>query len=370
MFLPLRGVDPGLEENLTAFFQQTYVDQQLVFVADSADDPGLAVARRVRERFPDSESRLLVAGAAVGRGQKVHNLLAALDQVRPRDQVLAFGDSDVRPRPSWLGDLVRPLADPTVGASTGFRWHVPQRGGYASVLRSVWNAGIVSLMTGRRPPFAWGGALALRRDAFEAAGVRERWQGALSDDYVVTHAIEATGLRIHFEPRALSFTREDCTLRQLLDWSFRQLAITRIYRPALWRAGLFGELFGNLTLWGGILVLGVTIGRVVSGGEVVNGFRALALGGLLGGAYAARGLKADMRLRGVLALFPEETGLRRWRWAYVLGTPIASLVTLLGLLRSATTRQISWRGIRYRMISPSRTEVLSRQPAATRHDAD
>ncbi len=275
--------------------------------------------------------------------------------------MIAFGDSDVRPPLSWLTDLVRPLADPRVGASTGFRWHVPQRGGFASVLRSVWNAGITSLMTGRHPPFAWGGALALRREVFERTDVRGRWQGSLSDDYAVTHAVEESGLLVRFEPRSLSFTHEDCSLRELFDWSFRQLAITRVYRSALWRAGLAAELFGNITLWGGLAVAVTAIGgppSAMSGAVRTDG--PLLLLGLLGAAYAARGLKAGMRLRAVSELFPiEAAGLRHWRLAYVLGTPVASLVTLTGLLRSAFTREISWRGIRYRMISPNQTEVLS-----------
>ncbi len=234
----MRGLDPGLEENLDAYLSLDYADYQVAFVTDRKDDPSFEVAQRASARYPDVPCRVLVAGGAVGRGQKVHNLLHALAELREQDRVLVFGDSDIRPGPSWLRDLVEPLADPQVGASTGFRWHVPVDGGPASVLRSVWNAGIASLMTGGRPPFAWGGAMAIRRETFDAAGIRERWQGALSDDYVVTSAVEDLGLTIRFEPRSLSFTYADCSMRELLDWSFRQLAITRVYRPVLWRVGL------------------------------------------------------------------------------------------------------------------------------------
>ncbi len=186
----MRGLDPGLEENLDAYLSLDYADYQVAFVTDRKDDPSFEVAQRASARYPDVPCRVLVAGGAVGRGQKVHNLLHALAELREQDRVLVFGDSDIRPGPSWLRDLVEPLADPQVGASTGFRWHVPVDGGPASVLRSVWNAGIASLMTGGRPPFAWGGAMAIRRETFDAAGIRERWQGALSDDYVVTSAVE------------------------------------------------------------------------------------------------------------------------------------------------------------------------------------
>jgi hypothetical protein len=87
--------------------------------------------------------------------------------------------------------------------------------------------------------------------------------------------------------------------------------------------------------------------------------RLLVLAALLATAWAARGVKGWMRLRGVTDLFPDVgVQLRRWRAAYLLATPLSSLVSLSGFLRSALTREISWRGIRYRMISPSRTEIL------------
>lgn len=374
LIVPMRGLDPGLEANLEAFLRQDYADYQAIFVTDREDDPSVAVAQRVRARSPDRRSRILVAGPAEDRGQKVHNLLRALDVVPERARALAFGDSDIRPGPDWLRDLVEPLTDPNVGVSTGFRWHVPVEGGAGSVLRSVWNAGIASLMTGKRPPFAWGGAMAIRRETFDAAGIRDRWQGALSDDYAVTRAVEELGLTIRFEPRCLGFTHADCSMRELLDWSFRQLAITRVYRPTLWRVGLAGELFGNLAFWGGLLVL-AAVGFSVAGCcppdflkpsptpgvAPSSGFdpRPLVLALFLVSAWAARGWKAWMRLRGVSVLFPDiGARLRRWRAAYLWGTPLCALISLWAFLRSAVTREISWRGIRYRMVSASRTEIL------------
>ena len=70
-----------------------------------------------------------------------------------------------------------------------------------------------------------------------------------------------------------------------------------------------------------------------------------------------------MRLRAVLTLFPQHAReLQRYRWAYVLWGPLASWVTLVGLARSLFSREIEWRGVRYRMVSPEKTIVLARNP--------
>src|SRR5690606_23129930 len=107
-------------------------------------------------RFPGVCSQILLAGACSERSQKVHNLLCALRSVRPSDEVLAFGDSDIRPHENWLSQLIEPLSLPDVGASTGFRWYLPRKGNRASRLRSAWNAGILSLLSTDDSPFAWG----------------------------------------------------------------------------------------------------------------------------------------------------------------------------------------------------------------------
>lgn len=60
----------------------------------------------------------------------------------------------------------------------------------------------------------------------------------------------------------LSFTHENCTLRELLEWSHRQIAITRVYDPALWRLGLAAEVMNNVAFWGGIAVLATAVATV------------------------------------------------------------------------------------------------------------
>lgn len=256
--------------------------------------------RQVGAWYAKVRRDIILAGRTRGRGQKVHNLLQALRRLDARDRVLVFGDSDIRPSPSWLRHLVARLDDSRVGASTGFRWYIPQRGNFASVLRSVWNAGAATLFGERKSPFAWGGAMAIRRDTFEACAIAERWQSALSDDYAVTRAMAELGLQIQFVPQALSFTREDCGLRELLDWSFRQLAITRVYKPSLWRLALVSESCSNLTFWGG-LALSVVGLAFASETPLLQA----TLPTLLLASYVLRCMKGWLRTRAIRVLFPD-----------------------------------------------------------------
>ncbi|GMR24681.1 MAG: hypothetical protein BMS9Abin37_3263 [Acidobacteriota bacterium] len=64
-----------------------------------------------------------MAGAAEGRDQKVHNLLAALDEVEPTD-VWAFADSAGRPDREWFRRLVAMLTQPDVRVASTNRFYV------------------------------------------------------------------------------------------------------------------------------------------------------------------------------------------------------------------------------------------------------
>ncbi|HEY7634371.1 MAG TPA: glycosyltransferase [Gemmatimonadales bacterium] len=357
LIVPFRGVDTGMEENLRAFFRLDYRDLEILLVTGDSADASVPLLERLRADHPKITSKLLFAGAARSRGQKVHNLLHALGHVRNESRVVAFADSDGRPAQNWLKHLVGGLADPRVGVTTGYRWYVPRRGNAASVLRSIWNASIATLLDERAPAFAWGGAMALRKETLERARIAGYWEGALSDDYAVTRAVRDQGLLIRFEPRCLVFSHEDCGWRDLLGWSFRQLAITRVYQPGLWWRGWISELLGGVTFWCGLAVAGASALSGAGMGE------AALLAGLILVAWGVRAAKGWLRLEAVETVFPAEGHLlRRYRAAYLLWGPLASLVTLLGLIRSALTRKLVWRGVRYRMVSPTQTVVTEGAP--------
>lgn len=355
LIIPCRGVDPGLELNLEAFFRQQYSDIQILLVTGDRDDPCFPILEETAARFPAVRSQILLAGVCSGRSQKVHNLLYALHFVRRHDEVLAFGDSDVRPDRDWLAKLVEPLSWPGVGASTGFRWYLPRKANFASRLRSAWNAGILSLLSTDDSPFAWGGAMAIRRPVFQDCGIEGRWVHALSDDYALSRAVHDAGLKIAFQPGSIGFSHEDCSLKELMNWSFRQMAITRVYNPKLWTLALISQFINSLFLWVGSLALLVsaTIGQL--------GMIELILLATILLVYGLGIWKSWLRLEGLRKLFPEQWEMMdRFRFSYLLSGPLTSVISLAGLIRSLFSREIEWRGLRYRMVSPDRTQVISR----------
>jgi ceramide glucosyltransferase len=356
---PCRGIDQGLEENLAALFRQDYPAYEIIFVTDSKDDPSLAVVEELRAKFVDRRNvsaRVVVAGAATTRGQKVHNLRAGVEQVDARSTVLAFVDSDARVHEGWLRALVAPLgdeADQGTGATTGYRWFIPVRGGFASQLRSVWNASIASALgANAEKNFCWGGSTAIRRETFHRINVLEHWRGALSDDFALMRALRQAHLPIHFVPDCLTPSFEDCGFGELFEFTTRQLKITRVYAGSLWKAVLAGSLLFVSVFFGAVAL---TLTRAALG---LPYFVPLVFVAVI---FALGAAKAYVRLKAVeLSLSEYRAELRRSLPAHLLLWPIASALYLYNALAAAFSRRIEWRGIVYELKSPTETVIIDR----------
>jgi cellulose synthase/poly-beta-1,6-N-acetylglucosamine synthase-like glycosyltransferase len=354
VFVPCRGVDKGLRWNLSALFRQHYPAYELVFVSDHADDEGLDIARQLAREFEGesvARTRFVVAGRATESGQKVHNLRAALTEADPSSEVFVFVDTDARTRPDWLRSLVAPLADEATGAATGYRWFLPVRGGLATYLCSVWNASIASALGENvRRNFCWGGSTAIRRETFERLGVGEHWRGTVSDDYALTRVLQAEGLPIRFVPACLTASLEDCTFGELVEFTTRQLKITRVYAPHLWAIVLVSNLLFVAAFFGGLALAGLL---AATGRPFVWPLALVSVIFLLGL------WKAFFRLRAAALVLEEHHGrMRAGVWAHLLLWPVTAALFLYNALAAALSRRIVWRGIGYELKSPTETEII------------
>src|ERR1043166_1455304 len=261
VFMPLRGVDQGLGENLAACFAQDYPNFEIIFVVDSAADAALQTvdqARRSFKRAIGPAMQVVVAGVATNCGQKVHNLAAAIGNAHRDREVFVFVDSDARPKTHWLRALVAPLRDPKIGATSGYRWFVPIGQGLPAQLLSVWNAAIASALgANTQKNFCWGGSTAIRRTTFAECQVMDYWRGAASDDFALTRALHDANWPIKFVPQCLTPSFEDPSFGELLEFTTRQLKITRAYAAHLWKSVFIGSVVFVLTFFGGIVLVAV-----------------------------------------------------------------------------------------------------------------
>lgn len=354
---PNRGMDQGLRENIAALFKQNYPAYEIIFVTDRAADPALSLIDELITAQSGADrvsTRVVIAGDAIDSGQKVHNLRAAVSEVDQRSEVLVFVDTDVRPDSSWLRSLVAPLTDSGIGAATGYRWFIPLDGSLSSHLRSVWNASIASALGGRPDKnFCWGGSTAIRRSTFDRLQIRERWRGTVSDDFTMTRVLQEARMPIHFVPACMVASLDDCTARELLEFTNRQLKITRIYASHLWKPVLIGSLLFCGVFFGG---LALVIVRATKGLPHVVPLVMLFL------IYALGTAKSYIRLKAVaVPLRSYHRHLWRSLTAHLLLWPIASALYLCNAVTAAFSRRIKWRGITYELKTATEAVIISRE---------
>jgi len=328
-------------DNLRPLVSQDYPRYEVVFVFDALDDPAIKIVKGLKSAVA---TRTIIAGAATDSGQKVHNLRVATTQVDPESEVLVFVDTDARPGKQWLKQLVAPLADEQLGASSGYRWFIPEKGGVASRLRGVWNASIASALGAATDKnFCWGGSTAIRRTTFNRLAVNDRWRGTVSDDFTITSVLKEAKLPIHFTPNCLVASVGDCDFKELLEFTTRQIKITRVYASHLWLPLLLGSALFTIAFFGGLILIGVHPRSSAA-------YILLIL-------FALGAAKSFIRFRAVSRVL--ETS-QRDLLAHLILWPFASLLYLYNAIVAGFSQRITWRGITYELKSPREAVIISR----------
>ncbi len=367
VFAPCRGLDEDLEENLAALLRQDFPRYEVIFVVDSESDAAVSVIEKLISRKEAKTQRnilensaplllcgkkLIVAGKAESESQKIHNLREAVLHASDESEAFVFVDSDARPSVDWLRNLIAPLNDEQIGAATGYRWFISKKISFAAEMRSVWNASIASALGANlKSNFCWGGSMALRRTTFENLGIRERWRGTLSDDFTVTRILNDANLPIYFVPQALAASVENCSFQECLEFTTRQMKITRVYAPHLWKMSFIGAILFNLVwIWGVFNLFFYAIG------SFAFWFSFLSL--LLVAAFSIG--KSWLRLNAVrLVLQNYETHLRKQFWTQNTLWIFSPALFFYNSARALFSRKIVWRGIGYELVSPTQTIITN-----------
>src|SRR3989454_8523827 len=254
VLVPCLGADPEFEPNLDALLTQEYPAYRVVFCVDRFEDAAVDTIERARARHR-VPTEIILAEDRPGFSGKALALLGGLARRNAEDEVLVFFGSDIRPDPGFLRALVQPLALPGIGATTGYRWYVPVRGGIWSAVRSAWNAAGLNIFFSDRYNFLWGGAWAIRRENLDRLDLLRLWRGTLSGDLAVTAGIKRMGLRVQFRPWAAAPTVAGATFRGGVVWTDRQTAMVALWghRIRNFAALTYGVFDGSFIL--GILCI-------------------------------------------------------------------------------------------------------------------
>jgi cellulose synthase/poly-beta-1,6-N-acetylglucosamine synthase-like glycosyltransferase len=346
---PCRGVEPGLERNLVSLTEFNHQNYEVFFILASANDPAATIVKRVISTSRP-KAYLIIAGQPESCGEKVNNLRVAVEQLPEEFEVLVFADSDGRPGKAWLQRLTAPLADDRIGATTTMRWLIANRGNLATALLAAWNAPIVTMLSEKGKNFCWGGGTAIRRSLFEAIGVLDEWRTSVSDDYSLTHSLERAGRSIFFVPECLTVSFVETDLSGLLEFTNRQILITRVYAQKIWRAAAGTHLLYCVT---------VVLGLALAIRELINERPALHIVALMFFILLLSAIRASLRVVAVTEILPgSRAQMMNHAWVNIALSAAIPFLYLVNFVHSLLTRKIRWRNIHYELISANQTRII------------
>jgi ceramide glucosyltransferase len=200
---PLCGADDSLEANLETFFAQRYPNFELIFGVEDEADPAVIVVRRLMERHPSVQARIVAHGRQ-GLNPKVANLRGIISA--GTHDLVVISDSNIAVGPDYLARLASRFTQSRPGtpepglvtslfAGTGARaWGAlleslqlngPVAGGIAS--SEVLSHGFAVLV---------GKSMMFRRSLFEQLGGMESLSSVLAEDYVMGRMFKEAGYQV------------------------------------------------------------------------------------------------------------------------------------------------------------------------------
>jgi ceramide glucosyltransferase len=333
----IKGVSETTPQFLDRLCHQKYPVYRLVFALESRSDPALALVEGLRQRLAGRIAvDIVIAGETLQRAQKVHNLLAALGTLRDDDGIVVFADADILPDEDWLSQLIRPIANGDVAASTGYRWQLPTDRRWPSLIVAAIDLSIATAARSARWNLCWGGSIALDRAALNQIDLPTVWNRAASDDLTLTRALRAQGFKINAPLHVLVPSPVAHNWAGLFRFARRQYLLVRTYAPRHW-------------LLAGWTVCLPALAAVIAVSEIFDGHRWAS--SFIVGSIAL--LQVRLRIRQQIAdLLLPHTAIAAARatiifaqWAW----PVIHLMHLGAFLASLIGQRFTWAGIDYRL---------------------
>ena len=324
---PLHGKEEGLEQNLESFFALDHPEFELIFCARSLSDPGMLCAQEVARRFPSIPVRFLASGEPLWQNPKTFSMSLMVQAAK--HEVILFSDSDVRVRPSYLHDVLQPLAKPAVGLVTcTFRG---KPAGNSSLLTALtqtveFSSGVLTANLLEDIKFGLGPTLLTRKTIIDEIGGLKDMGDLLADDFWLGNRIAEKGYKVILSTTIVDHYINYGSLIGGLHHQISWMKNTRCSRPAghLGSGLTYAMPFGIISFLSAVAIGRPEIGLWLLFAALLNRWlQALLIGFVV------------MRDRLSLSFF----------WLY----PFCDLLGFYSWAASYFGREIVYRGERYRI---------------------
>jgi len=232
---PVHGAEPDLDKHLSTFFEQDYPEFEILFCSRSADDAGLAIARKVAARYPRIPTRFLSTG---GQPDYINDKVISLELMEKHaaHDILVISDSDVRVTPHYLRDVAMPFVQERVGGMCCPYRGVAGQGGLWARLEAVgmsveMTSGVLVARMMEGMQFTLGPTMAFRRETIRKMGGFKVTAEYCADDFVLGNETHKLGETVVLSHHSIDHMVLNVRFADSMKHQVRWMKSTRFSRP-------------------------------------------------------------------------------------------------------------------------------------------
>lgn len=354
LVMTLRGADPFLDRTLQGLTQLDYPSYDIRIVVDHEEDPAWTMVQHIITQHRCSNIKVeVLQNRLTTCSLRMSSLIQAVSGLDKSYGVVAIVDADVVTYPNWLRDMVGPMSDPEVGATSGVRWFEPEEANAGTLVRYVWNAAAVAQMYAFG--IGWGGSLAVRTSVLRDAGMLEKWSKIMFEDTFTVNEVHLLGKKLKYVPEATMSNRESIDVSGCTKFISRQVLNARMYHrswPAIAAYALVSALGfnGALVVGAAALALGHTAQAAAIGAAF--GLYAVGMGWLL--------ILSELTCRQGAKERGESIPAMSWKLGGM--ALLTHYVYLKSVVMALRVKEIEWRGIKYNLEGPRKVHLMHYSP--------
>jgi hypothetical protein len=154
-----------------------------------------------------------------------------------------------------------------------------------------------------------------------------------------------------FVPECLTAAYVDADFPGLLEFTNRQILITKVYSKNNWASGAVTHFLYCITLPLGLTVTLINLFATLPAFHLaILTFVPMLLAAIRGGLRVAAAIDVLQSARELIV---------SQAWMYIVLGVFVPYLFLLNFVMSLFTRKIRWRGVTYELISPQQTRILA-----------
>lgn len=193
---PMKGLEPGIEENLLSFFLLSYPKFEIIFSVADKKDPVIPLIEDYQSYFPNVDTRLIVGAANVGPNPKVNNLVQPYD--RAKYDWCLISDSNTRVEKDYLHQIAPHLQSDVgvvcavVAGQDASNWSGRLEASYLNTFFARWTY----LASFFNRPFVIGKSMCFRRSTADRFGGIRNLSHYIAEDNMFGQAVLRLGMKI------------------------------------------------------------------------------------------------------------------------------------------------------------------------------